>query len=194
MIWCTSGSHGIALVGLDILNGMSFVWILEEINKIQIYVQFECPWNGMSSFWQNFHHWLQQNLSFWQHLVQPAMKILSKWLCLLSVVWFLTCVSISEHYPMPCAETLVCYPINKARQYQTHQGAPISNIICHSYRKQLEEDHCSYLKASPPGQNGRHFADDIFRFNFMNEKFCILIKISLKFIPKCLIDNNPALV
>ena len=46
----------------------------------------------------------------------------------------------------------------------------------------------------PPGQNGRHFADDIFRLIFVNEKFCSLIKISLKFVPKCPIDNNPALV
>ena len=35
---------------------------------------------------------------------------------------------------------------------------------------------------------------DNFRSIFMNEKFCILIKISLKFVPKGLIDNNPALV
>ena len=28
----------------------------------------------------------------------------------------------------------------------------------------------------------------------MNEKFCILIKISLKFVPKGPTDNNPALV
>ena len=45
-----------------------------------------------------------------------------------------------------------------------------------------------------PEQNGRHFADDIFRCIFVNEKFCILIKISLKFVPKDPIDNNPALV
>ena len=37
-------------------------------------------------------------------------------------------------------------------------------------------------------------ADDIFRNIFVNEKFCILIKISLKFVPKGPIDNNPALV
>ena len=37
-------------------------------------------------------------------------------------------------------------------------------------------------------------SDDIFRCIFMNEKFWILNKISLKFIPKGLIDNNPALV
>ena len=37
-------------------------------------------------------------------------------------------------------------------------------------------------------------ADDIFRCIFMNEKFWIFYKISLKFIPKGLIDDNPALV
>ena len=46
----------------------------------------------------------------------------------------------------------------------------------------------SYL----PAQNGRHFADDIFKYIFMNEKFCILIRISLKFVPKGSIDNNKA--
>ena len=47
---------------------------------------------------------------------------------------------------------------------------------------------------SPPGQNGRHFSDDIFRCIFVNEKFRILIKISLTFVPKAPIDNKPALV
>ena len=50
------------------------------------------------------------------------------------------------------------------------------------------------VNSSPPGQNGRHFADDIFKCIFVNEEFCIFIKISLKFIPKGPIDNNPALV
>ena len=49
------------------------------------------------------------------------------------------------------------------------------------------------LNSSPPGKNGRHFADDIFKCIFVNEKFCILITISLKFVPKGPIDNNIAL-
>ena len=52
----------------------------------------------------------------------------------------------------------------------------------------------STLNPSPPGQNGRDFAEDIFRCIFVNEKFCILIKISLKFVPKDPIGNNLALV
>ena len=50
------------------------------------------------------------------------------------------------------------------------------------------------VNSSPTGQNGRLFTDNIFRCIFMNEKFCILIKISQIFIPKGPIDNNPALV
>ena len=49
-----------------------------------------------------------------------------------------------------------------------------------------------YMNSSPPGQNGRYFADYIFGCIFMNEKF--YIKISLKFVPNGPIGNNPALV
>ena len=38
--------------------------------------------------------------------------------------------------------------------------------------------------------NGCHFADDIFRCNFVNERFCILITISLEFVPKGPINNT----
>ena len=52
-----------------------------------------------------------------------------------------------------------------------------------------------YLNSSPPGQNGRHFADDIFKYVFFNENVRISIKFSPIFIPKPgPIDNNPALV
>ena len=45
-----------------------------------------------------------------------------------------------------------------------------------------------------PRQNGRHFADDIFKWIFLNENAWISIKISLEFVPKVPIDNIPALV
>ena len=41
---------------------------------------------------------------------------------------------------------------------------------------------------------GTILADDILKCFFMNEKFCILIWISLKFVPKGPIDNIPALI
>ena len=43
-------------------------------------------------------------------------------------------------------------------------------------------------------QDGRHFADDIFKRIFPNENVWISIDISLKFIPKGPIDNIPAMV
>ena len=51
-----------------------------------------------------------------------------------------------------------------------------------------------FLNSSPPGQNGRHFADDVVKCIFLNEKFCILIQMSLKFVPLGPIDNKAALV
>ena len=45
-----------------------------------------------------------------------------------------------------------------------------------------------------PRQNGRHFADDIFKSIFLNENVWIQTKISLKFVPKGPINNIPALV
>ena len=42
-------------------------------------------------------------------------------------------------------------------------------------------------------QNGRHFADDIFKRIFFNENVWISIQISLKFIPKGSINKIPAL-
>ena len=45
-----------------------------------------------------------------------------------------------------------------------------------------------------PQQNGRHYADDIFKLIFLYEKCYILIRISLKIVPKGPIDNNSTLV
>ena len=50
------------------------------------------------------------------------------------------------------------------------------------------------VNLSSPRQKGRYVADDIFICISVNENFCILIVISLKFGPESPIDNNPALV
>ena len=48
--------------------------------------------------------------------------------------------------------------------------------------------------SSPPGQNGRHFADDIYLRIFLNENVRLSIQLSLKFLPKGPINNKSALV
>ena len=45
-----------------------------------------------------------------------------------------------------------------------------------------------------PKQNGRIFADDIFKLIFFNENIWISIKISSKFVPNCPINNKSSLV
>ena len=58
---------------------------------------------------------------------------------------------------------------------------------------QTRESPREEINRSLPGQNGRHFMDDILRCIFVNETFCILIKISLKFVPQGSIHNDSAL-
>ena len=45
-----------------------------------------------------------------------------------------------------------------------------------------------------PGQNGCHVTDDSFHYIFVIKTFPILIKISLKLVPKGIIKDNPGLV
>ena len=60
----------------------------------------------------------------------------------------------------------------------------------------LHFHHCCQiiLNTLRPRQNGRHFADDTFNRIFVNENVRISINISLKFVPKGLINNIPELV
>ena len=50
------------------------------------------------------------------------------------------------------------------------------------------------IKSLTPRQNGRYFADDIFKCIFLNENVWIPIKISLKFVPNGPINDIPAMV
>ena len=83
----------------------------------------------------------------------------------------------------------------------------------HQYPYHTEDDFCSFdtpkghtrqlllpesslrltrlciANSSSPAQNGRPFASAIFKHIFMSEKFCILIRISLKFVHNGPIDN-----
>ena len=51
-----------------------------------------------------------------------------------------------------------------------------------------------FINTLRPRQNGRHFADDIFKCVFFNENAWISLQISLKFVPKFRINNITALV
>ena len=104
----------------------------------------------------------------------------------------LTCISTYEYVPSSERSTVVLC------------GG--SNVLCHGF---LELTNCwkekkwnftsthiliSCLNTLRPRQNGRHFPDDISKCIFLNENMWIFIEISLKFVPKGLINNIPALV
>ena len=62
--------------------------------------------------------------------------------------------------------------------------------IFHTNSINTKEFSLKWVDSSPPGQNGRHFADDNFKRIFVNEIFCISFRISLKFVPKGSVDNT----
>ena len=73
----------------------------------------------------------------------------------------------------------------------------IQNIYASRGRKKSADENRHiwvWLNTLRPRQNGRHFADDVFKCIFLNENVWILLKILLKFVPKGPINNIPALV
>ena len=63
------------------------------------------------------------------------------------------------------------------------------------YRSRVGSPHLTcHINTLRPRQNGRHFADDIFKCIFLNENAWMPIEISLKFVPEGPINNIPALV
>ena len=71
------------------------------------------------------------------------------------------------------------------------QENAVGNIFCKSSTILLMRQWVNSLRLR---QNGRHFADDIFKCIVVNENIWIPIKISLKFVPKGSINNIPVLV
>ena len=63
-----------------------------------------------------------------------------------------------------------------------------TDLICSVFH------HFLPVNSSPCGQNGHHFADNIFWHIFWNEKVISWIKISLKFVHKGPIDKSPSLI
>ena len=59
--------------------------------------------------------------------------------------------------------------------------------------KQMADNLLSF-SSFLPWQNDHHFTEDILKYFFVNEKFCISIQISLKFVPEGSTDYKSSLV
>ena len=66
----------------------------------------------------------------------------------------------------------------------------LPKFLCYLYseivllKMTFTSPRAQWVNSSPPGENGCQFAEDIFKCIFMNEKICILIEISIKFVHK----------
>ena len=72
--------------------------------------------------------------------------------------------------------------------------APHGECMFYSHKYDLIVIKTQKTNTLRPGENGRHFADDIFKCIFLNENVWIPIEISLKFVTTGPIDNIPVLV
>ena len=68
-----------------------------------------------------------------------------------------------------------------------------TNKACHA-GSHYWDYYLHILNTLRPRQNGRHFADNTFKYIFLNENVIISAKISLTFGPKGPINDSPALV
>ena len=90
---------------------------------------------------------------------------------------------------------------NKVQRFYTEFHEKNDECKCcifndvHNYPISIDDSNLPRcLNTLRPRQNGRHFADDIFKCTFLNENISISIDISLKFVPEARINNIPALV
>ena len=85
----------------------------------------------------------------------------------------------------------------KTLWYPCHQ-AVVTSAIFASVIWSMETNRACHpgliFNTLRPRQNGQNFPDDIFKCVFFNQNVWILIKISMKFVPKCPINNILALV
>ena len=143
-----------------------------------------------SAVWNIMLYWtaLQQPTN---HIVQTAFSNA------LSLEWKLLCLDLS--FSEICSHR--CYwqldSIGSFNGLAPNRQQSIIGGNVHPRPTMLYRiNRLGWVNSSSPRQNGSHLhlADNIFRCIFVNKKFCILIKISLKFVPKGPIDNRSALV
>ena len=103
----------------------------------------------------------------------------------------------TSHYPNQCCK----YASPGPNELNEYNELPLFINICsillivlsqskpvlsrYYWRLVIVEYNAITFNTLKPKQNGRHFADDIFKCIFLNENVWITNKISLKSIPKC---------
>ena len=108
------------------------------------------------------------------HIWGRNIVIFSLWWCDMSVKVFFT------------SQPAVCSKDCQGNQQSIHQSSVL--LLLTNYARN------PMVNSLRPRQNGRHFADNIFKCIFLNVNFRVSNKISLKYVPWGLINNMTALV
>ena len=94
---------------------------------------------------------------------------------------------------MNAKKNILCIPNNNAARLQFGLiPCSVNQMTNQNINNQLIKIEChmdTEINTLRPRQNGRHFADSIFKCIFLNENVSIAIKISLKFVPMDPINN-----
>ena len=141
--------------------------------------------------WQNMSAHLTNETSYWIKKLLMHLNRAIYYVCDLNInphVCFLPTLSRDRDRTIPLAKPEACpqrseRPVCARSPQRSRNGYP-------GWWHPSEIN----INSSPLGQNGRHFADVIFRCIFLNENFRTSIHISLKFVSKGIIDNKSALV
>ena len=152
-------------------------------------------WKGKLIYWQSFLQIRSVLWRIWKKKSRTEVSILQPlpWTFAKPILWKVLAITILflMFFYDCCVEYIYTLVLTSAL-WSSHK------FDCKIHMNYMVQHICNWHTVnvinSPPGQNGRHFADDIFICIVVNEKFLILIKISLKFILKGPIDNNSALV
>ena len=132
-------------------------------------------WSLELRFANDFRSWLHHSWKWLAHRLTWQKK------SLFMVTHALNTLKILQ----PCTNIKIC-----------HHDMELWNFKCFQYvcKSATGSNIPGRLNTLRPRQDGRYFADDIFKCIFFNENGCILIKCSLKYVRKGSIDNNPPLV
>ena len=109
------------------------------------------------------------------------------------------CLTVPSHHLKQC-QLIFNYTLDNLefelklkKDLNENEENAFENVIC-KCRQFCSGLTMLTLNTLRPRQNGRHFADDMFKCIFLNENVWIPIKISLTFVPEGRINNIPALV
>ena len=153
-------------------------------------------------------HSTELSLLFCNHVGIPVMWVISRVpydnITVLWLVMFMRCYLVgnyASHFPLMVVMLMINvialkWPFMASQSMRLHcgHGSPISTRSFIMRWRGIRARVLASVNTLWPRQNGRHFADDIFKWIFLNENGWISIEISLKCVPKGPINNIPTLV